>query len=58
MITGAALTRLLVKTPPASQGRSLKSTARSSRWPLGMAVAPAVKALMPQPAVPAWKPCG
>jgi hypothetical protein len=40
--TLALFTLLVVKTPPASQTRSLAMTVRSSRWSPGMAAAPAV----------------
>ena len=50
MTTGAALTRFWVKTPAPAQGRSLITTAMSSR--LGS------PSRMPAPAVPARKPSG
>src|SRR6202011_3102739 len=54
--TDADLTLFVVKTPPASHGSDEWMTQRSSLCPLGMAKAPAVKALIPHAAVPARKP--
>ena len=56
MTTEADLTLFVVNTPPVSHGYAEWTTHRSSLWPLGIAVAPAVKALMPQAAVPARNP--
>ena len=56
--TDADLTLFVVNTPPVSQTRSDCTTHRSFCCPEGIAVAPAVNALIPHDAVPATKPRG